>query len=69
MENVILIVLLTAAVAVGIWYTIRHFKGEGGCCGGGRAEAGLRRSQNPGDPVTGLFHPLFDLSVVHWLGV
>ena len=34
MENVILIVLLTAAVAVGIWYTIRHFKGEGGCCGG-----------------------------------
>ena len=28
MENVILIVLLTAAVAVGIWYTIRHFKGE-----------------------------------------
>ena len=35
MENVILIVLLTAAVAVGIWYTIRHFKGEGGCCGGG----------------------------------
>ena len=34
-ENVILIVLLTAAVAVGIWYTIRHFKGEGGCCGGG----------------------------------
>ena len=35
MENVILIVLLTAAVAVGIWYTIRHFKGESGCCGGG----------------------------------
>ena len=31
----ILFVLLTAAVAVGIWYTIRHFRGEGGCCGGG----------------------------------
>ncbi len=28
MENVILIVLLTAAVAVGIWYTIRHGGGS-----------------------------------------
>lgn len=35
MENFILVVFLAAAVAVGIWYTIRHFKGEGGCCGGG----------------------------------
>ena len=35
---------------------------------GGAAE-GLRRSQDPGDPVTGLLHPLFDLPVVHRLGV
>lgn len=35
MENAIIFVLLAVAVAVGIWYTVRHFKGEGGCCGGG----------------------------------
>ena len=35
MENTILFILLAIAVAVGIWYTVRHFKGEGGCCGGG----------------------------------
>ena len=35
MENVMILVLLVLAVAIGIWYTVRHFKGEGGCCGGG----------------------------------
>ena len=35
MENAIILVLLALAVAVGIWYTVRHFKGKGGCCGGG----------------------------------
>ena len=35
MENAIIFVLLAIAIVVGIWYTVRHFKGEGGCCGGG----------------------------------
>ena len=42
MENAIILVLLALAVAVGIWYTVRHFKGKGGCCGGGgRFDAGM----------------------------
>lgn len=35
MENAIILLLVAAAVAVGIWYTVRHFQGKGGCCGGG----------------------------------
>ncbi len=34
MENVILIVLLVAAVAAALVPTLRHFRGQGGCCGG-----------------------------------
>lgn len=35
MENVIIIGLLVLAVVVGVGSAIKHFKGEGGCCGGG----------------------------------
>ena len=35
MSNVIIIIILAAAIALGIRESIKHFKGEGGCCGGG----------------------------------
>lgn len=35
MENYIIIGMIAAIVAMGVLYTVKHFKGEGGCCGGG----------------------------------
>lgn len=35
MENVIIIVIVALAAAAGIIHTVKHFKGQGGCCGGG----------------------------------
>lgn len=34
MQNVIIIVFLLILILYGIKESIRHFKGEGGCCGG-----------------------------------
>lgn len=34
MENIIIIVVLVVAILIGIRSSIKHFKGEGGCCGG-----------------------------------
>ena len=35
MENVVILGIMAIVVVIGIVYTIKHFKGEGGCCGGG----------------------------------
>lgn len=35
MSNVIIIIILAAAIALGVRESVKHFKGEGGCCGGG----------------------------------
>lgn len=35
MENFVIIGIIAVIVAVGIRYTVKHFKGEGGCCGTG----------------------------------
>lgn len=35
MENLIIIGIIVLAVVIGIVNTVKHFKGEGGCCGGG----------------------------------
>lgn len=35
MADVIIIVILVILIILGISSTIKHFKGEGGCCGGG----------------------------------
>ena len=35
MVDVIIIIILTIAFFIGLSETIRHFKGEGACCGGG----------------------------------
>jgi len=35
MENFIIIAIIAVAFVIGIVYTIKHFKGQSGCCGGG----------------------------------
>ena len=35
MENYIIIGIIAVIVAIGGVYTVKHFKGESGCCGGG----------------------------------
>lgn len=34
MSNVMIVIILTIAVFIGLKETIKHFKGEGACCGG-----------------------------------
>ena len=43
MENVIIIAIVVMAVAAGIRSTVRHFKGQGGCCGGGGYRPGRKK--------------------------
>ena len=35
MENYIIVGIIAAIAVIGVIYTVRHFKGEGGCCGTG----------------------------------
>ena len=35
MVDSVIIGIIAVVVVIGIIYTIKHFKGEGGCCGGG----------------------------------
>ena len=35
MENIIIIGILAVVIVIGIVNTVKHFKGQGGCCGGG----------------------------------
>lgn len=35
MENLIIIAIVVIAAGVGLSSTLKHFKGQGGCCGGG----------------------------------
>lgn len=35
MENIIIIGILAVVVVIGVVNTVKHFKGQGGCCGGG----------------------------------
>lgn len=44
-ENIILLVLVVVVVAIGLWSTVRHFRGKGGgCCGGGDYKPQGKRS-------------------------
>lgn len=35
MENIIIIGIIAVVVLIGVVNTVNHFKGQGGCCGGG----------------------------------
>ena len=36
MENIVIIAIIAILLLVGVKSMIKHFKGEGGCCGSGR---------------------------------
>ncbi len=35
MENAILVLIMAVLVLLGVRGSVKHFRGEGGCCGGG----------------------------------
>ncbi len=35
MDTVIIAIIVTAAVVLSIYFSVRHARGKGGCCGGG----------------------------------
>ena len=53
MENYIIIGIIAVIIIIGIAYTVRHFKGEGGCCGGGSYKP--KRKKLSGVKYTKLF--------------
>ena len=46
MENLIIIALLAVLLLYGIRSTMKHFKGQGGCCGGGSAPVQKKKLKN-----------------------
>lgn len=46
MENVIIVLIILVAVAVGVAHAIKHFKGKSGCCGGGDCKCKDKKKQN-----------------------
>ncbi|MGN1175298.1 MAG: heavy-metal-associated domain-containing protein [Roseburia sp.] len=46
MENFVIICLLIIAVGLAITPTIRHFKGQGGCCGGSSYKPKKKKLKN-----------------------
>lgn len=46
MENFIIIGIIAAVVAIGVIYTVKHFRGEGGCCGGGSLKLKKKKLKN-----------------------
>jgi len=46
MTNAIIIVILVIIIAYGIKETVKHFKGEGSCCGGGSAKIKKKKLKN-----------------------
>lgn len=46
MENYIIIAILAVVVGLGAYSTVKHFKGQGGCCGGGDYKPKKKRLKN-----------------------
>ena len=46
MEDIIVITIIVAIVAIGIYSTVKHFKGQGGCCGGGSHKPKKKKLKN-----------------------
>ncbi len=46
MENFIIFAIIAVLVLVGVNSMIKHFKGEGGCCGGGSTYVSKKRLKN-----------------------
>ncbi len=43
MGNYVILALVALGLGFGIFYTIKHFKGDGGCCGGGNYKPKRKR--------------------------
>lgn len=43
MENIVIVLVLAAAIGWAAYSAIRHFRGEGGCCSGGTYKARPRK--------------------------
>ena len=35
MENIVIVVIIALIAVIGVIYTVKHFRGKSGCCGGG----------------------------------
>ena len=46
MKEAVFIAVIVVAAAVGIIFTVRHFTGRGGCCGGGGYRQRRKRLKN-----------------------
>lgn len=46
MENIIIIAILVLLVFNGVRSSLKHFKGEGGCCGGGDEKVKRKKLKN-----------------------
>lgn len=46
MKDFIIIVIIAAVVALSLYSTVKHFRGEGGCCGGGGYRIKKKRLKN-----------------------
>lgn len=46
MSNVIIIVILSIMILLGIKETVKHFKGEGVCCGGASVKPKKKKLKN-----------------------
>jgi len=46
MQNIIIIIILLIAIALGIKETSKHFRGEGSCCGGSSLKIKKKKLKN-----------------------
>jgi len=46
MANVIIIIILIVTIALGVKETVKHFKGEGACCGGASSKPKRKKLNN-----------------------
>lgn len=46
--NIIIIAVIVLAVIAGVIHTAKHFRGEGGCCGGGSYKPRRKKLQHVG---------------------
>ena len=47
MENLVIIAVLAVVIAVGVFSCVKHFKGQGGCCGGGGSVRTKKKLAHP----------------------
>ena len=52
MENFIIIAVVAVVVVLAVRASVKHFRGEGGCCGGGAYKARPRRLSHVADTKT-----------------